>query len=111
MDLETIVDPSAASFITLLRKRGGKYRVKKADNNVSDGLRETAVALKSGKIKIDPETMPEWKDEAEGYVWDPKSIEEQPLKERDHLMDATRYFVKTKRIATVVEEYSSLFGS
>lgn len=110
MDLETIVDPSAASFITLLRKRNGKYRVKKADNNVSDGLRETAVALKSGKIKIDPETMPEWKDEAEGYIWDPKSIEEQPLKEKDHLMDATRYFVKTKRIVTVVEEYNSPFG-
>lgn len=109
MDLETIIDPSAASFITLLRKRGGKYRVKKADNNVADGLRETARALKSGKIKISP-SMKEWKDEIEGYVWDPKSLVEQPLKEKDHLMDATRYFVKTKRIATVVEEYNSIFG-
>lgn len=108
-DLETIIDPSAASFITLLKRRRGKYRVKKADNNVEDGLRETAVALKSGKIKISPK-MKNWKEEAAGYVWDPKSLEEKPLKERDHLMDATRYFVKTKRIAKVEEEYHSPFG-
>ena len=108
-DLETIIDPSAASFIALLRKRRGKYRVKPAKNDVLDGLRETAVALKSGKIKINP-NMKNWKEEAGGYVWDPKSIEEQPLKERDHLMDATRYFVKTKRITVTIEEYQSIFG-
>ena len=108
-DLETIIDPSAASFITLLKKQRGKYRVKKADNDVEDGLRETAVALKSGKIKISPK-MKNWKEEVAGYVWDSKSLEEKPLKERDHLMDATRYFVKTKRIAKVEEEYHSPFG-
>jgi PBSX family phage terminase large subunit len=108
-DLETIIDPSAASFIALLRKRKGKYRVKKANNDVADGLRETAVALKTGMIKISP-TMKEWKDEVEGYVWDPKSIVEQPLKEKDHLMDAMRYFVKTKRIANSILDYTSPFG-
>ncbi len=109
MDLETIIDPSAASFITLLRKRKGKYRVKKANNDVADGIRETAVALKSGKIKIHPD-MKEWRNEAEGYVWDPKSVEDKPLKEGDHLMDATRYFVKTKRIVASILEYNSIFG-
>lgn len=109
MDLETIIDPSAASFITLLRKRRGKYRVKKANNDVLDGIRETAVALKNGKVKINPQ-MKEWRDEAAGYVWDPNSVKEQPLKEKDHLMDATRYFIKTKRIAVVQEEYQSMFG-
>lgn len=108
-DLETIIDPSAASFITLLRKRKGKYRVKKANNDVADGLRETAVALKTGKIKINPD-MKEWRDEVEGYVWDPDSVEDKPVKEKDHLMDATRYFVKTKRIAVVDEAYKSIFG-
>ena len=108
-DLETIIDPSAASFITLLKKRKGKYRVKKANNNVEDGLRETAVALKSGKIKISPK-MKNWREEAAGYVWDSKSLEEKPLKERDHLMDATRYFIKTKRITKIDEEYHSPFG-
>lgn len=108
-DLETIIDPSAASFITLLKKRKGKYRVKKANNDVEDGLRETAVALKSGKIKISPK-MKNWREEAAGYVWDSKSLEEKPLKERDHLMDAMRYFVKTKRITKIEEEYHSPFG-
>lgn len=108
-DLETIIDPSASSFITLLRKRKGKYRVKKANNDVEDGIRETAVSLKSGKIKIS-KNMKNWKNEAGGYVWDPNSITDQPLKVNDHLMDATRYFVKTKRIATIDDSYTSVFG-
>lgn len=108
-DLETIIDPSAASFIALLRKRQGKYRVKKANNDVLDGLRETAVALKSGKIKMHP-SMTNWKDEIECYVWDPDTEEEKPKKEKDHLMDAMRYFVKTKRIADTIIEYTSPFG-
>lgn len=108
-DLETIIDPSAASFITLLRKRKGKYRVTKANNNVDDGIRETAVALKSGKIKISKH-MENWKKEVGGYVWDPKAPEDKPIKIDDHLMDATRYFVKTKRILNALEEYHSPFG-
>ena len=108
-DLETIIDPSASSFITLLRKRKGKYRLKKANNDVEDGIRETAVSLKSGKIKIS-KNMKNWKNEAGGYVWDPNSITDQPLKVNDHLMDATRYFVKTKRIATIDDSYTSVFG-
>ena len=107
-DLETIIDPSAASFITLLRKRKGKYRVVKANNDVDDGIRETAVTLKSGKIKIS-KNMQHWREEAGGYVWDPNSLVDKPLKVNDHLMDATRYFVKTKRILTVLEEYNSPF--
>ena len=52
--LKTIVDPSAASFITELRKRG-TFRVVPADNAVLDGIRETATAMQFGKIKINPE--------------------------------------------------------
>ena len=107
-NLETIIDPSAASFITLLRKRRGKYKVTKANNDVADGLRETAVALKSGKIKI-AKTMKNWREEAGGYVWDPNALDDRPLKINDHLMDAMRYFVKTKRILNALEEYHSPF--
>lgn len=107
-DLETIIDPSAASFITLLRKRRGKYKVTKANNDVADGLRETAVSLKSGKIKIS-KTMKNWREEAGGYVWDPNALDDRPLKINDHLMDAMRYFVKTKRILNALEEYHSPF--
>ena len=94
--LETIIDPSAASFIALLNRRG-KYKVRKADNAVLDGIRETATAMSTGKIKISGK-IKEWRDEAGGYVWDDSEGEERPVKVNDHYMDATRYFVKTKRV-------------
>ena len=95
---KTIIDPSAASFIALLKKNDWS-KVISADNAVADGIRETAVALKTGKIKILKPVMKEWIKEASGYVWDDKSVEEKPVKINDHLMDATRYFVKTMRVA------------
>ena len=95
--LRVIIDPSAASFITLLRKRG--KRVVHADNNVADGIRETATALKKGLVKISPECV-NWKKEAQGYVWDDASGIDKPVKVNDHAMDDTRYFIKTMHIAT-----------
>lgn len=97
--LETIIDPSAASFIALLNKRP-LYKVRRADNAVLDGIRETASAISTGRIKVNP-AIEEWRDEAEGYVWDESEDEDRPVKVNDHYMDATRYFVKTKRIAAV----------
>lgn len=94
--LKVIIDPSAASFIALLRKRG-KYKVIPADNDVLDGIRETASAIKMGLIKVSP-SIKEWKEEAEGYVWDDDGITEHPVKVADHFMDATRYMVKTMMI-------------
>jgi PBSX family phage terminase large subunit len=105
--LETIIDPSAASFIALLNRRG-KYKVRKADNDVLDGIRETATAMRAGNIKIS-DRIREWKDEAGGYVWDDSGDVEHPVKVNDHYMDATRYFVKTKRIATPRKTYDSVF--
>lgn len=105
--METIIDPSAASFIALLQKRKG-YRVRHADNNVADGIRETATALKKGLIYISPECI-NWKKEAQGYVWDEKAAEDKPVKEADHLMDSMRYFVKTKRIAVPKRTGTSYF--
>lgn len=94
--LECIIDPSAASFIALLSKRE-RFKVHKADNAVLDGIRETANALDNGYIKIVKDCK-EWFDEASGYVWDDKTTDDRPIKENDHLMDAMRYFVKTKHI-------------
>ena len=105
--IQIIIDPSAASFIAAL-KRTGWAKVRPADNAVLDGIRETAVAIKTGCIKIH-ESIKEWQDEAAGYVWDAKSTEERPMKERDHYMDATRYFVKTMRLARPKREYPSIF--
>ena len=45
-----IVDPSAASFIETLRRRG--FRVMRANNAVADGLRVTADLLKKRRLVI-----------------------------------------------------------
>ena len=105
--IKTYIDPSAASFITLLQKRGG-YRVLYADNAVADGIRETATAMKKGLIKIAP-CCENWRKEVQGYVWDDKSGEDKPLKVADHAMDDTRYFVKSMHIVRPKRQGTSLF--
>lgn len=103
--MRTIIDPSAASFITLLRKKNW-YNVIPADNAVLDGIRDTASAMYRGLIKVSP-SIKEWRKEAAGYVWDETAAEDKPVKVDDHFMDATRYFVKTKRIAVHKTNYKS----
>lgn len=100
--LRTIIDPSAASFIALLRKRG-RYKVTKADNDVIDGIRETATAMKTGKIKVYPRCKA-WRKEMSAYSWDANEKEDRPVKVNDHAADDTRYLVKTLRIAKVRRE-------
>lgn len=95
--IRTIIDPSAASFITLLRQRKHRYKVIAADNAVVDGIRETATAMHTGLIKISP-ALKSWRKEAESYVWDDDPAEDRPVKENDHAMDAMRYFVKTTKL-------------
>ena len=99
-----VIDPSAASFITLCKKRkiiaGSKQyyaHVSPADNDVLDGIRETAVAIQRGIIKVSS-ACKNLIEEMNGYVWDSKAKEDRPLKVRDHAADATRYFVKTMKI-------------
>ena len=101
--LKTIIDPSAASFIALLRKRK-RYNVIQADNAVLDGIRETATCLQTGKIKIAPGCK-QWIKEAQGYVWDESSAEDKPIKENDHAMDQTRYAVKTLNLSRPKQKY------
>lgn len=110
MDLDrhpitTIIDPSAASFITLLHRKP-HFRVRTADNDVANGIRDTATVMKRGSIKIDP-SLKMWIREAEGYVWDDKRPDS-PVKESDHAMDATRYFVRTNRLARVETKYTPI---
>lgn len=104
--IKTIIDPSAASFIALLKKRG-KYHVMKADNDVADGIRETATAMKKGLIKITPDCG-NWLKEVQGYVWDDKAMDDKPVKVDDHAMDDTRYFVKTMKITKVKTPYTPI---
>ena len=88
-----IVDPSAASFIELLRRKG--WRVQKADNDVLSGIRLTSDALKEGRIVI-CEGCADCIREMDEYVWDLSSgTRDRVKKEHDHAMDDMRYFVAT----------------
>lgn len=105
--IRVIIDPSAASFIALLHQEDW-CRVIPADNDVANGLRDTATALQTGLIKINPK-IKDWRKEVEGYVWD-ESQEDRPVKENDHFMDATRYFVKTMRVTKRRFNYAPLWN-
>ena len=104
--IRVIIDPSAASFIAVLRqkmlpKKGEyalhRYKVQPADNEVLDGIRETGSAMQQGLIKFSP-ALKNWRREVEGYVWDDNPKVDRPVKENDHAQDAVRYFVKTMKI-------------
>ncbi len=88
-----VIDPSAASFITTIRRRG-KFTVRKANNNVLDGIRITGTLLQNGKLKIH-ESCTDSIREFETYSWDEKSPEDKVIKEFDHAMDDIRYFCAT----------------
>lgn len=88
-----IVDPSAASFIEVLRRRG--LRVKKAENDVLSGIRLTADLLKRGKIVI-CDGCDDLIREMDEYVWDLSCPSgDRVRKEHDHAMDEMRYFAAT----------------
>lgn len=90
-----IVDPSAASFIAELKKRG--YSIKKAKNDVLDGIRYVGTLLNQEKILFSQECVNTIK-EFNSYIWDAKATdrgEDKPIKTHDHAMDAVRYFCYT----------------
>lgn len=94
-----IVDPSAASFIECIR-RHGRFSVRKADNEVLDGIRITSRLLKLGKMKIH-RSCKDCIREFKLYRWDEKQTSDKVVKENDHAMDECRYFGATilKRLA------------
>ena len=91
-----IVDPSATSFIALVRQNH-RFKVRKAVNDVVDGIQKTAACLSNGKIKICA-CCERSIQEFGLYSWDDKAVEDTPIKENDHAMDAIRYFVNTMGI-------------
>lgn len=99
-----IADPSAASFIEVLRRRG--WRVIKADNDVLSGIRRTSDCLKEGKVVI-CEGCSDCLREMDEYVWDLSSeSKDRVKKENDHAMDDMRYFV-----ATVLKKAEPVFAA
>ena len=90
-----VVDPSAKSFITEQRQRG--FYVKEGDNDVLDGIRETATLITRKKLHVH-ERCKGLFNEFHSYVWDEKAAqrgEEKPVKMQDHGLDALRYVIHT----------------
>lgn len=87
-----IVDPSAASFIEVIR-RHDRFIVEQASNRVLDGIRDVATYLNAGDILI-CDCCEDCIREFGLYRWDEKAAEDRPLKTDDHAMDDVRYFVR-----------------
>ena len=90
---QVVVDPSAASFIEVIR-RHGVFRVTPAQNSVVNGIRMTSGALKDGRIRI-CRNCADSRREFQLYRWDSDRRDDVPVKENDHAMDDIRYFVTT----------------
>ena len=83
-----IIDPSAASLITLIRRRG-RYSVRKAKNGVLPGIRLVSSLLKAGKLQF-CDNCKDTIREFSLYRWSDEG--DVPVKEFDHAMDDVRYF-------------------
>lgn len=89
-----IVDPSAASFIEVIR-RHGRYSVIHAHNSVLDGIRLTSNCIQKHKIMFNDCCENTFKEFA-SYVWDTEASQKRGIdtviKQNDHAMDDMRYF-------------------
>ena len=88
-----VVDPSAASFIATIRRKG-RFSVRKAKNAVLEGIHQVASFLQAGKLKISPDCKDAIR-EFSLYSWEENAPKDQPRKENDHAMDDIRYFCAT----------------
>lgn len=107
-----IVDPSATSFVTALRRCADRnFRVMEANNDVLPGIQDTATCLQEsqGLIKISRKCE-KTINEFGSYVWDDKEDSDRPVKENDHAMDALRYFVYTMKLYRPRKSYVPLLG-
>lgn len=88
-------DPSATSFITELRQAG--WPVKLGNNDVYEGISFLSEVMSQNKFWIDKNCREDI-EEIAGYIWDDKAQlkgKNEPLKNRDHSIDRTRYTIFT----------------
>lgn len=88
-----VVDPSAASFMTCIR-RHGTFAVQPARNEVLGGIRLVSEFLRSGRLRFH-ESCTDTFREFGLYRWSDSAAQDAPLKQHDHAMDDLRYFVST----------------
>jgi hypothetical protein len=85
-----VVDPSAASFIATIRSHG-VFSVRKAQNEVLNGIRLVATLLQEGVLQFTPECKDTIR-EFSLYRWEENGETDRVCKENDHAMDDIRYF-------------------
>lgn len=101
-----VADPSAASFIEVLRRRG--WRVRRAENEVLSGIRLTARLLKTGRLVICRGCQDAIR-EFSLYRWEDRDGgQDRVRKEHDHAMDEIRYFAAT--VAAREEDRGGIFA-
>ena len=88
---QVVADPSAASLLAALRKRG-RFSVRKAKNAVLPGIRLVSSLLRQGVLQISAECA-DCIREFKLYRWAPEG--DAVVKENDHAMDEVRYFCAT----------------
>lgn len=88
-----IVDPSAASFIEVIKKYN-EYSVMGANNDVLDGIRVVTTMLNKDMISVHEDCQDNIKEYGL-YVWDEEKSDDVVIKENDHSMDDTRYYCYT----------------
>lgn len=92
-----ILDPSATALKVELRKHG--YKVRDADNDVSNGIADVSYMITRGKLYVHKKCV-HTINEFGVYSWDLRSAErgeDVPIKTNDHCMDALRYFIRTMK--------------
>lgn len=90
---QVVIDPSAASFIAVVRK-AGRFRIRRANNQVLPGIQLVAQLLRSGRLLIGQSCTAAIR-EFSLYSWQPDGAQDLPVKENDHAMDDIRYFCMT----------------
>ena len=88
-----VVDPSAASFIATIRAHG-RFSVRKARNQVLEGIRLVATLLQEEILQFTPECKDTIR-EFSLYRWEQEGETDRVCKENDHAMDDIRYFCAT----------------
>lgn len=99
-----IIDPSATSFIALCNQNK-RFKVWKAHNEVLEGIQHTAQCLSEKKIMFN-NVCKNGIEEFGLYSWLDGAVEDTPIKDNDHFMDAVRYFVQTTGIWRKKQDYT-----
>jgi len=94
LPVETVVvDPSASSLIATIRSHG-VFSVRRARNEVLNGIRLVAGLLREGVLQFTPQCKDSIR-EFSLYRWDENGESDRVVKENDHAMDDIRYFCAT----------------